>query len=54
MNYLNMAKVLEELNKLKVETDLVSPNYVNDLANTLCVKLTSEEVIRISDDYIKT
>lgn len=54
MNYGKMSKVLTELQKMNVDTDLASPNYVNDFSKTLCIELTNEEVIRISDDYIKT
>jgi len=53
MDYGNMAKVLVELHRLKVSQDMASPNYVNDVAHSLCIQLTSEEVVTISDDYIE-
>ena len=47
----NMRAVISRLHKLKVDSDLVSPNYVADIANGMGINLKSEEVVRISDGF---
>lgn len=47
----NMRAVITRLHKLKVDSDLVSPNYVADIANGMGINLKSEEVVRISDGF---
>ena len=51
MDYKNMGKVMKELQRLRVGQDMASPNYVNDVAHSIGIQLTVDEVVTISDDY---
>lgn len=44
-------KVVAYLKKKNVDKDLVSPNYVADVAKRLNVALSSDDVVKISDEF---
>jgi hypothetical protein len=46
----NMRAVIVRIQKTAVDSNLVSPNFVNELANKMGRDLTSEQVIYISDN----
>lgn len=45
----NMRAVIVRIQKTAVDTNRVSPNFVNELANKMGRELTSEQVVYISD-----
>lgn len=45
----NMRAVIVRIQKTAVDTNRVSPNSVNELANKMGRELTSEQVVYISD-----
>jgi hypothetical protein len=45
----DMRAVIVRLQKTAVNTNQVSPNFVNELANKMGRELTSEQVVYISD-----
>ena len=51
MDDLKIKKVTRLLRKEKVETDYCSPCYVAEFAYNKNIKLTSDEVVYISDHY---
>ena len=53
MNERTRAAILK-IQKTGIHPDDVSPNFVNEIANEYGIKLTSEEVVYISDNYNKT
>lgn len=46
-------EIIEEIIRKRYETDLVSPNLVSDVADRLNIKLSSEEIVYISDNFEK-
>ena len=44
-------RVMNKLNKDKVNPEVVSPNFVANFAYKMDIELTAEEVIFISDSY---
>lgn len=46
-----MKKVVIELKKLGVDSDLISPNLVADISFKLNVNLTSNQIVFISDNF---
>ena len=46
----DMRAVIVRIQKTAVDSNLVSPNFVNELANKMGRDLTSEQVIYISDN----
>jgi hypothetical protein len=46
----DMRAVIIRIQKTAVDSNLVSPNFVNELANKMGRDLTSEQVIYISDN----
>ena len=46
-----MRIVLEMLRYNQVEEELCSPNYVADFASSRGIKLTSEDIVKVSDTY---
>jgi mRNA-degrading endonuclease YafQ of YafQ-DinJ toxin-antitoxin module len=46
-----IGKVIRLLRSNQVETDYCSPNYVADFATHRGIKLTSDEVLHISNIY---
>jgi hypothetical protein len=51
MNYLKALKVIRLIKLTDIESDYVSPNFVAEIAYNNKVKLTSDEVVYISDNY---
>ena len=49
-----MSRLVEKVKKLLaekgVDRDLISPNFVNYFANENGIKLTSQEVVKISNE----
>lgn len=46
-----IGKVKRLLHQNEVDGDLCSPNYIAEFTSSRGIKLTSEEVIQISDTY---
>lgn len=44
-----MKKIIKIIKDSGVNLDLISPNYVADIAYNLGISLTSEQIVRISD-----
>jgi hypothetical protein len=45
----SVKKVIKLLKAKKIDSDLLSPNYVADFARNLGISLTSEQVVYISN-----
>ena len=48
----NMRKVICRIFKLKIDSDLISPNMVADISYEMGIELTSKEIVFISDNFI--
>lgn len=46
-----MRAVILRLQKMRVNPDFLSPNYVNEVAYDMGIELTSDEVVYISDNF---
>ncbi len=46
-----MGKVIRLLHQNEIEPDLASPNMVAEFAYNRKIRLTSEEIVKISDSY---
>jgi hypothetical protein len=46
----DMRAVIVRIQKTAVDPNLVSPNFVNEIANKMGRELTSEQVVYISDN----
>lgn len=46
-----MKKVIKYIRNSGIDPDLVSPNYVASVAAELEVSLTSEQIVKISNNY---
>jgi hypothetical protein len=51
MKTLKALKVIKLIKLTDIESDYVSPNFVADIAYSNKVKLTSDEIVYISDNY---
>lgn len=49
----SVIKVMKLLKKESIDPNYVSPNFVNDFANNRGISLSSDEVVRISNNYDK-
>jgi hypothetical protein len=45
------SNVINEIIKLKIDNELVSPNLVADISYKMGIELNSEEIIYISDNF---
>ena len=45
------TKVIQALKDNNIESEYCSPNTVNLYANKICIELTSQQVVKISDNY---
>ncbi len=48
----DMRAVIVRIQKLKINPDLISPNFVADIANDMKRNLTSKQITYISDKFI--
>ena len=48
----NMRAVIVRIHKLKTDPNLISPNFVAELASEMGLELTSEQIVYISDNFI--
>jgi hypothetical protein len=48
----DMRAVIIRIQKLKTNPDLISPNFVADVAYDMKRNLTSEQIVYISDNFI--
>ena len=48
----DMRAVIVRIQKLKTDSDLISPNFVADIANDMKRNLTSKQIVYISDKFI--
>lgn len=52
-NYYNIKKIVRAIKAKNVDPDLVSPNYVADVADEKKIQLSSTDIVYISDNYEK-
>ncbi len=48
----DMRAVIVRIQKIKTDSDLISPNFVADVANDMKRNLTSKQITYISDKFI--
>lgn len=48
----DMRAVIVRIQKLKTDPDLISPNYIADVAYNMGRNLTSEQIVYISNNFI--
>lgn len=48
----DMRAVIVRIQKLKTDSNLISPNFVADVANDMKRNLTSQQITYISDKFI--
>lgn len=48
----DMRAVIVRIQKLKTDSDLISPNFVADIVNDMKRNLTSQQINYISDKFI--
>lgn len=49
----DMRAVIVHMQKGRYSSYLISPNFVNAIANEMGIELTSEQVVYISDNFKK-
>lgn len=47
----NMRAVIVRIQKIKINPDLISPNFVADIAYSMKRNLTSHQIVYISNNY---
>ena len=47
----DMRAVIDRIQKLKINSDLISPNLLADVAYDMKRNLTSEQIVYISDNF---
>ena len=52
INTTDMRAVIVRIQRLKINPDLVSPNFVADMAHNMKRNLTSQQIVYISDKFI--
>ncbi len=51
INYIKVKRIIKKLERDKIDRDIASPNYIAEYSYNRGYKLTSDEVVYISNKY---